>query len=132
MNVPLSSNMEDYLEAIYVLEQEKGHARVKQIADALNITKPSVTAALKKLEQANLVDHPKYDLVGLTPEGSLIAQKVYRRHRVITQFLHDILKVSEETAEQDACKIEHNVSSETMERIIQFMESDNASDGGHG
>ena len=132
MNTQLSSSMEDYLEAIYVLEQEKGHARVKQIADALSITKPSVTAALKKLEQANLVDHPKYDLVGLTPQGAQIAKKVYKRHQVITQFLQNILGVSKGTAEQDACKIEHNVSSETMDRIIQFMESRNASDGGHG
>lgn len=123
MNISLSSNMEDYLETILILEQENGFARVKQIAKALDITKPSVSAALKKLESASLVKHDKYDLVGLTPQGTKIAEKIYKRHLILKQFLTEVLGVSETIAEQDACKIEHTISSETMNRLIRFVES---------
>jgi len=117
----LSSNMEDYLKAICELEMERGAARVKDIAERLNITMPSVSAALKNLEKHNLVNHPRYDLVGLSPKGKQIAQEIIQRHDVLKEFLSDVLGVDETIAERDACHIEHHVSPETVQRLAQFM-----------
>lgn len=117
--------MEDYLKAICELEKERGAARVKDIADKLNITMPSVSAALKNLEKQDLVCHPRYDLVGLTEKGMQIAEDIIQRHHVLKEFLFDILGVDETIAERDACHIEHHISPETVQRLVQFMTEDN-------
>ncbi len=122
MQKRISSNMEDYLEAIHLLAGESGGARVKDIAASLNVTMPSVSSAIKKMEKRGLVSHSRYDLILLTSRGLEMAQEIYNRHRVIQSFLEDVLGLDPVIAEQDACRIEHNISPETLEGFSRFIE----------
>ncbi len=115
--------MEDYLEAIYILEQDSGYVRIKDIAGKMSVTMPSASAAVKKIEKLGLVNHPKYNLVALTPAGALAAEKIYNRHRVICSFLTDILGLDEELAEKQACSLEHVISRETLEGLSRLIEN---------
>ena len=117
-----SPNMEDYLEAIRVLTDEHGVARVTQLSDALQVSKPSVTAAVGKLASEGLVTHERYGTVELTQRGSAIADDVWRRHEALWVFLTEILGVSEETAQADACKLEHHLSPVSTERLRRFVD----------
>ena len=117
----LSSNMEDYLKVIYLLQNKMGTVRVKDIAREMSITMPSVSSALKTLEKHGLVCHPRYDLVDLTSEGKKIAEHVFRRHRVIMDFLLKVLGLDHKIAEKDACGMEHNISEETLESLDKFL-----------
>lgn len=123
MDVKLSPSKEDYLKAIHSLEEEQQTVRVKDIADRLDITRPSVSAAVKNLEKQGYVCHPRYDLVGLTPEGSKIAEAISHRHQVIKNFLSQVLGLDDAIAEKDACGMEHTISPETFESLARFMET---------
>jgi len=125
MNEKLSPNMEDYLETIYLLELERGNVRVKDIAEKMEITMPSVSSALKNLEKQGFVSHDRYDLVVLTPQGARVAEEVYRRHEVIRDFLSQVLGLDAEIAERDACGMEHIISPETLESLSRFLETEN-------
>ncbi|HID61995.1 MAG TPA: metal-dependent transcriptional regulator [Anaerolineae bacterium] len=118
----LSQSNEDYLEAILILSLKRGVVRVKDLAARLGVKAPSVVAAMKRLAQEGLVRHEHYGYVELTGRGLQLAQKIHARHKVLFRFLHVFLGVDEETAERDACQIEHSVSPETMERIVRFLE----------
>lgn len=118
----LSSNMEDYLEKIAILEEEKGFARVKEIGRLLDVKNPSVTGALANLERKNLVKHEKYGYVGLTLKGKKLANIILNRHRMLFRFLTSVLKIDMKTAENDACRLEHSMSEETSERLTKFLE----------
>ena len=123
----LSSQMEDYLEAIYHLCRERGVARVKAIANRLDVSNPSVVGAMKKLKDRNLVVQEPYGYVRLTVEGEKIAGAVTHRHEVLSNFLEEILDLDRETASRDACKIEHAVSPETVMRlraVAEFIEQE--------
>ena len=122
MSAHISANMEDYLETIHLLEQERRNVRVKDIAAEMQITMPSVSSAIKNLENQGLVSHSRYDLVELTKEGARIAEAVYKRHRVIKRFLSKVLGLASDIAEKDACRIEHNISEEAMNKLIEFLE----------
>lgn len=118
----LSSTMEDYLEAIFNLEESKKVVRVKDIAKEMEVKLPTVTSMLNNLIDKSLINHEKYEYVELTTKGRSIAKDVYRRHVILRDFLTDILNIDKETAEKDACKMEHAVSPVTLERIVKFME----------
>lgn len=118
----LSSNMEDYLEVINILEKEKGFARVKDISRLMNVKNPSVTGALSTLENNNLVKHEKYGYVELTPEGIEIAQEIQEKHKIFQRFLTIVLKINPVTAERDSCRLEHAISPETYEKLTKFIE----------
>jgi len=123
MQEKISSNMEDYLEVIHCLENEQGTVRVKDIACKLEITMPSVSSAVKNLEKQGLVSHSRYDLVGLTPKGEALAKKIYRCHKIVRNFLSDVLGLNPDIAERDACRIEHNISPETLDGLVRFLEN---------
>lgn len=126
MDFELSSSIEDYLEAILALSEidpQDQSVRVTDIAERLQIAKPSVTAALNVLKEKGLVTQERYGKVFLTPEGRKRALVVQRRHRVLRKFLVDVLGVGEKVAENDACLMEHAVSAETMEKLIEFLEN---------
>lgn len=126
MSKKLTPHTEDYLEIIYLLEKEHGHAHVRDIAKRLKIKMPSVTEAIGKLKKERLANYQKYGFINLTPKGSRLAQSVYKRHRILYRFLHDILGVEADTAEEDACKIEHVISRKTLkalEAFIKFVEN---------
>ncbi|MDO9529183.1 MAG: metal-dependent transcriptional regulator [Syntrophales bacterium] len=118
----LSSTMEDYLEAIFNLEKSKKAVRVKDIAKEMEVKLPTVTSMMGTLAQRGLINHEKYEYVELTTKGKRIAKDVYRRHVILRDFLTDILNIDKETAEEDACKMEHAVSPVTLERVVKFME----------
>jgi DtxR family Mn-dependent transcriptional regulator len=117
-----TASMEDYLESIIMLREGKQAVRVSQMSQALGVKMPSVTFALKKLSEEGLVEHQRYGRVQLTPEGEKVAQDVFRRHEALRRFLGEILSVDPETAEADACKMEHVISPLTQKRLAEFIE----------
>jgi len=118
----ISANMEDYLEAIFQLADRDGAARVSSIADALGVKRPSVSKALKRLKEQGLIHHTPYGGVGMTPRGRKLARQQVRIHRVLTRFFTEVLHLPEELAEHDACLIEHAISHETVERLVEFID----------
>lgn len=125
-NTPLSASLEDYLESILVLIQQQGMARVKDIAARLHVQMPSVTGALRSLATKKLVDHDPYSTITLTPKGEEIARDLVRRHRVLTRFLADFLGLDHETAERNACEIEHAIEPIVLDRLVAFVEARDA------
>jgi DtxR family Mn-dependent transcriptional regulator len=122
MDATLSSTMEDYLEAIHDLERRDTRARVKDIAGALQVKMPSVSSALKKLKASNLIRHEKYGDVQLTADGRRVAEQIHRRHVTLTTFLTEILQLSPEEAEEEACQLEHGLSRKTLHRLICLLD----------
>ena len=124
MDVKLTPSMEDYLKTIHSLKNEREYVRVKDIAKKMDITMPSVSSALKNLEKQKLVRHSRYDSVGLTDRGMKVAENICSRHRVIKEFLSQVLGLKAEIAEKDACGIEHAISPETLQSLVRFLETD--------
>lgn len=118
----LTASMEDYLETIWLIKKKVGVVRVRDIAKARGVALPSVNSALKNLSKYLLVKHDRYEFVELTPKGILAAQKIHDRHLVLSRFLEEVLGVEKKTAEEDACRIEHTLSSKSLERLIKFMD----------
>lgn len=121
---PVSAKMEDYLEAILALESDQGVVRVKDIAERLQVTTPSVTGALKTLKARDLVKHESYGDVVLTPRGRELARQVHDRHQAILDFLGSVLHLPAEDAERDACGLEHMLGAEAQDRLVcltQFL-----------
>jgi DtxR family Mn-dependent transcriptional regulator len=118
----ISSNMEDYLEAIFHISSEKQAARAKDIADRLKVNKSSVTGALRSLSEKGYVNYAPYDIITLTDKGKILAEDVVRRHETLKDFFIKILLLEEEEAEEASCKIEHAISNNILDRIINFVE----------
>jgi Mn-dependent DtxR family transcriptional regulator len=113
---------EDYLEAVLELEHEHGTVRLTDVAKKIGVTKPSVSRAMKILQSDGYIHQETYGAIELTSKGRLKANQVYHRHKTLTVFLEDVLGVSPETAENDACRMEHILSAQTMERLSAFVE----------
>lgn len=107
---------EDYLERILMIREKKGIVYSIDIAHELNFSKPSVSVAMKRLRENGYIRMDEDSAITLLPPGEEIAQRIYARHRLLTEFLTQ-LGVSPETAAADACKIEHDISEESYERI---------------
>lgn len=118
---PFTSVMEDYLEAIYDLEQDKKVVRVKDIAKRMNVKMPTVTSMLKTLSDRGLVHYEKYEYVELTDQGAGVGREMRRRHEALLQFLTTVLKIDHHTADQEACLMEHALSANTLEHMTDFM-----------
>jgi DtxR family Mn-dependent transcriptional regulator len=121
-NKNITGSMEDYLEAILLTMSKEGTSRVTDIKTLLNVKTPSVTGALRVLVKAGLIEHEKYGRVTLTKKGGAIAKEVKKKHMIISSFLRDIVGVSPNTADIDACKIEHTLSRETFKKLTAFVE----------
>ncbi len=119
--ISLSSSMEDYLEAIYEIEREKPAVRVRDVARKLGVTMPSVNGAMKNLEALGLIRHGRYEHIELTETGSVHASRIATRHRTILVFLTEIIGVDVETAESEACRIEHVLSAATMDKFTDYI-----------
>ena len=111
----MTASLEDYLEAIY-FRGGGGVVRVTDIAEGLGISKPSVHRAIHTLQDKGLVEHEHYGGLALTEKGLEIANRIYERHKVLTQMLI-FLGVDPKTAREDACKMEHDISDETFEAM---------------
>jgi DtxR family Mn-dependent transcriptional regulator len=121
-NIYITPTMEDYLEAICNLADEKRVVRVRDIALRLGVKMPTVISMLKSLSEKGMVNYKKYEYLELTRKGSAIGRQIARRHQTLKRFLTDILQVDHNQADEDACKMEHAVSSTTLERMVDFME----------
>jgi len=119
---PLTPAMEDYLEAIFNLGKVKRAIRVKDIAKRLGVKMPTVTNMLKTLSGRGFIDYEKYEYIELTRKGHRVGKEIHRRHSVLRGFLTDILKINPKKADEEACKMEHGVSSSTLNRFVEFME----------
>ena len=118
----LSSSLEDYLEAIFHISEDKKAARAKDIAARLSVNNSSVTGALRALAERGLVNYAPYDIITLTPEGNTLAKEISRRHEAIKDFFVNVLLVDEDEAEDASCKMEHVISNRILDRIISFVE----------
>ena len=107
---------EDYLEAILILRERQGMVRSIDVVHQLELTKPSVSVAMKRFRENGYIEMDADGYITLLPPGEEIAQRIYGRHKLLTQFLI-LLGVSEETAAADACKMEHDLSEETYSKI---------------
>jgi DtxR family Mn-dependent transcriptional regulator len=116
MLLKMTQSLEDYLEMVSFLADE-GEVRVTDIATRLNVSKPSVLTALKVLEEQGLLEHERYRSVTLTGKGVIEAGEIRKRHNFLTAFLRDVVGVTPEIAEKDACKMEHILSDETLKKI---------------
>jgi DtxR family Mn-dependent transcriptional regulator len=121
----LSSSVEDYLKAIYELQLEQGHERVSTstLADALDVTRASVTGMLKKLASwdPKLLNYERYHGVELTPAGEKIAAQVIRHHRLLELYLTEALGYSWDEVDAEAHRLEHVISEEFEERIAELL-----------
>ncbi|MBR6057875.1 MAG: metal-dependent transcriptional regulator [Lentisphaeria bacterium] len=114
----LSSNLEDYLEAIAELVEMEGHAHTKDLADKLHITMPSVTNALQTLGARNLVDYQPHSPVTLTAAGAQRAAIIRNRHLAMRIFFSKVLKLEPDEADEAACKIEHIIGEKVFSRFV--------------
>ena len=107
---------EDYLETMLMMQQQHGYIRSIDVAEHLGVTKPSVTYATKRLRENGYITMDKDGLITLTDSGMAIATSMLDRHHTLTRFLM-ALGIDAETAETDACKMEHYISEKTFEAI---------------
>ncbi|MFW6189475.1 MAG: metal-dependent transcriptional regulator [Planctomycetota bacterium] len=117
----LTSTLERYLEAVYRLERERGAARVRDIAERVEVHKSTVTSALRSLAEKGLVNYEPYEAITLTPEGRRRGRRLDLRHRVISDFLSHVLGVEAEAAERNACRMEHAMDQRVLEHIVCFL-----------
>ncbi len=117
----LSASNEDYLEAIYQLGGAGLSVRSVDLATKLDVSKASVNKAVNNLKSAGLVEQPHYGDITLTEKGLLYARGVQSRHEVLSQFLIQVLDINPETAQAEACEMEHAISDETLDRWKEFM-----------
>ena len=118
----LSASLEDYLEVIGNLEEENHNPRVKDIAERLGLSKPSVHTALHELENRGMITHEHYGAIILTAKGKEAYEEIKYKHDSLKLYLTKVLGVSDETADKDACAMEHIISEETFEKIIKSLE----------
>ena len=111
---------ENYLETILVLKRRNGSVRSVDIANELNFSKPSVSKAMSVLKQAGHVKVDRLNQILLTDSGQEIAEKIYERHLILTEWLTSI-GVDEEVAAKDACRIEHVISEESFEKVKELV-----------
>ena len=109
---------EDYLEQILMLLEKKGYARSVDIAVGLNVSKPSVSVAMKKLRENGYITMSSDSMISLTDRGYAIARKIYNRHQALTKYLIQ-LGVPDDIAAEDACKIEHDLSEDSFAAICR-------------
>ena len=116
MKMTIYESAEDYLEAMLMLKEERGYIRSVDVAEKLGVTKPSVSYATKRLRESGYIEFDPAGMIVLLKPGLEIAERIYERHKLLTELLIG-LGVSPETAREDACKIEHDLSIETFDAI---------------
>lgn len=117
----ISDKLEDYLETVFLLQgEDKKPVRIKEIAESLNVNKATVVAAVKKLKDKELLKQEHYGYIFLTDKGKKKAEKIYSRHSILKEFLSEALNVDGERADEEACRMEHVLSEETILKIEDF------------
>ncbi|MFP4353785.1 MAG: DtxR family transcriptional regulator [Phycisphaerae bacterium] len=121
-DVQLSASLEDYIEAIYRIVQDKSAARAKDISERLAVSRSSVTGALHALADRGLINYAPYDVITLTETGQAVAEDVVRRHEVLRDFFVKVLAIDPAEADGAACKMEHAIPETILERFLEFVE----------
>lgn len=117
----LTKSLEEYITAIYMLEQDGDKIRVTDIAEEMIVTKPSVNRALKTLKEKGIINFEPYKDITLTEDGRKVAKNILKKHDIVKIFLIEILGIEENIAEKDAPKIKSAISPETEKKLEQFM-----------
>ena len=117
----ITQSLEDYLETIYLLIKDSGTACVRDVAKSLGVKMPSVVKAIHELKSLELVIQEPYSSIELTKKGERLAKSVLSRHELLKTFLESI-GISSKTADQDACRMEHILSAETLDKIRIYIE----------
>jgi DtxR family transcriptional regulator, Mn-dependent transcriptional regulator len=120
-SLKLTKSIEDYIEVMYNLKENKGIIRVVDIAEELNVKPPSVVEAVDKISRLKLISREKYGEIKLNEKGIKVAESIIRKHIIIKRFL-DILGVENKTAEREACAMEHILSDSTVNKLEKFTE----------
>ena len=118
----LSASLEDYIEAIFNLVLECKVARSKEIAQKLNVSRSSVTGALRLLKDKGLANHEPYGYVTLTDAGSLAAVEIVKKHNILKSFFEKVLGVESGLAQDAACRAEHALGQEIIARLLSYVE----------
>ncbi|MDD6257715.1 MAG: metal-dependent transcriptional regulator [Erysipelotrichaceae bacterium] len=116
MAMPIYESAEDYLETILMIEERKGTVHSVDVAEDRHFSKASVSVAMKKLRENGYIKMEKDGSLKLLPPGRKIAERIYERHRVLTDYFVKI-GVDPDTAQKDACKVEHDLSDITFQKI---------------
>jgi DtxR family Mn-dependent transcriptional regulator len=119
----ITATMQDYLEMILIISEFSDEIRITDISQRLNISKSSVAQGIDHLKRHGLVYQPKYGPIYLTDKGREIATDVKWRHDKLKKFLIEVLGCEDRIAEQDACRMEHVISQQTMLRLLGYMEA---------
>ncbi|MBQ4383572.1 MAG: metal-dependent transcriptional regulator [Firmicutes bacterium] len=117
----LAESGEDYLEAMLMMQEKHGFIRSIDVAEQLHVTKPSVSYATKRLREAGYITMDSDSLITLTDAGMEVANRIYTRHKMLTDFFVR-LGVDPQTAREDACKVEHDLSEQTFNAIREAAE----------
>ena len=118
----ISENIEEYLEVLYKFGSKDAYVSTTTLSKELGIAPGSVTQMLKKLEDIGYIDYVPYQGASLTDEGTKIAQKITRKHRILERFLKDVLKIKDENLHHQACEMEHSLSDEAERAICHMLE----------
>lgn len=117
----LSVTMESYLDAVLELSGNGDFVRLKDIADRIGVTKSTANAAMAALTENNLIQHERYGQIRLTESGLQMARSIAEKHKIIRQFFSEILKMSPDRADEDACAIEHVISGLAVESMRALL-----------
>ena len=116
----LSSGLEDYIEKIYIAQTKNIQLKAAELARILNVSRASASEALARLVSKNLIEYNSNKNIILTTDGIKIAQEIYNKHSILSNFLNTILSIPLQEAEENACKIEHIISDEIAQKIYNF------------
>ncbi|MDP8223586.1 MAG: DtxR family transcriptional regulator [Candidatus Lernaella stagnicola] len=129
-NLQMSESLEDYLETIYHLVKQKKVARVKDIAAERSVSMASVSTAMRRLADLDLIHYRQREYIELTPKGESVVRRIVTRHEIMHRFFTEILQVDDKIADEDACQIEHHISDQTVDRLVRLLEFlENCEDG---
>lgn len=118
----LTPALEDYLETIFELVQERKVARVRDIAEARSVKAGSVSPAMRRLADLGLIRYHQREFIDLTEQGEEEARRVMARHRVLRRFFSEVLRMDVPAADREACALEHNLSNDAMDRMVRLFE----------
>ena len=117
----ITRNREDYLRAMYILKEEKKEVKSIDLAKYLNVSKPSVSEMVGELKKDGLISYRRYSKLGFTPKGHKIAQNLTSKHRIIELFLKNILKISSASIHEEAHRLEHAFSDESIGKLKKLL-----------
>ena len=116
-----TTNKEDYLRALYILDEEKHEMKSIDLAHYLDVSKPSVSEMVRELNKEGLISYKKYSKLKFTPKGRKIAKKMTSKHRLIELFLKNMLKIESKNVHQEAHRLEHAFSDDSIKKLRKLL-----------